>query len=185
MPNGEYTHYMQRIDIANQPLYDIEDEFFGVIYLTADGMNTIGKAKNVYTEDYAESDRLRYYLPPTDNDYANEATTIEMTFLIVGEAIERQRVYDRFTDYVRKGTHRYFDTARRREFRFIVQEEIKVSEEKWHGSVPYIEVTIPMQNINGHTTLIDLDDIDTLLAVEHNPLVHNENRRNVFDMQRY
>lgn len=183
MANGEFIHYMQRIDIPNQPLYDIEEEFKGVLYCKAEGMNAIGEAKNVYTEDYAESDKIRYYLPPTDDDYANKATVINMTFLIYGKPIERQRVYDRFTDYVRKGAHRYYDTARQRELRFIVKDEITVSDERWHGTTAYIEVTIPLQNIYGHTTLINADEIDILLATEDSILVQNENRRNVWDME--
>jgi hypothetical protein len=34
---------------------------------------------------------------------------------------------------------------------FIVQEEIKVSDERWHGSSPYVEIQVPMQNLNGST----------------------------------
>jgi hypothetical protein len=37
------------------------------------------------------------------------------------------------------------------EFDFIVTDEIKVSDEKWHGSTPYVEIQVPMQNLNGET----------------------------------
>lgn len=148
--SSQYTHYMQRTDITGQNVIDIEDEFSGLLYMSAEGMNDIGKAKNVYTEEYADSDRKRFYLP-SDNDYANDATKITMRFLIIGTAKERQDTIEEFTVYVRKGVHRYWDDARNLEFDFIVTDEIKVSDEKWHGDVPYVEILVPMQNLNGKT----------------------------------
>lgn len=150
MASSQYTHYMQRVDKDGFNVIDIESEFEGLYYLKADGMNNIGKAKNVYTEDYADSDRLRYYVPD-DNNYANEATKITMSFAIAGTPAVRQRIFDNFTDYVRKGVHRYWDTARNREFDFIVQDQIKVSDEKWHGNTPYIVIDVPLLNLNGRT----------------------------------
>ncbi|MBO7381913.1 MAG: hypothetical protein J6U03_00895 [Muribaculaceae bacterium] len=56
-----------------------------------------------------------------------------------------------FEDYVRTGAHSYYDDARYLEFDFIVTEDIKVSDEKWHGSQPYVELEVRMQNLNGKT----------------------------------
>ena len=150
--SSQYTHYMKRVDIVKptQPTYDIEEQFSGLLYMRADGMNDIGKSKNVYTEEYADSDRLRVYLP-NDGNYTNDATKITMHFLIVGNASQRLSTLKAFEDYVRVGIHRYWDTARNLEFDFIVQEEIKVSDERWHGSSPYVEIQVPMQNLNGKT----------------------------------
>lgn len=148
--SSQYTHYMQRVDIDNQPSYDIEEHFSGMLYMRAEGMNDIGKSKNVYTETYADSDRLRVYLP-NDGVYTNDATKITMHFLVVGDADTRQGIIDDFYEYVRIGVHRYWDDARNLEFDFIVQDEIKVSDEKWHGSSPYVEIAVVMQNLNGKT----------------------------------
>ena len=148
--SSQYTHYMQRVDVASQPTYDIEEQFSGLLYMRAEGMNDIGKSKNVYTEGYADSDRLRVHLPP-DGNYTNDATKITMHFLVVGDEASRQATIRAFETYVREGIHRYWDTARNLEFDFIVQDEIKVSDEKWHGSSPYVEIQVPMQNINGKT----------------------------------
>lgn len=150
--SSEYKYYMQRTDISGQSAIDIENYFGNIRYLKAEGMNSVGKSKNIYTETYADSDRLRVYLPP-DGEYTNEATTITMTFLVVGDAVTRQSTLDEFLSYIREGVHKYWDTARNREFEFIVIDEIKVSDEKWHGSQPYVEVQIPMQNLNGKTVL--------------------------------
>lgn len=148
--SSQYTHYMQRVDIESQPTYDIEEQFGGLLYMKADGMNDIGKAKNIYTETYADSDRLRVYLP-NDGVYTNEATKITMHFLVVGDEASREATIQDFQNYVREGVHRYWDDARNLEFDFIVQEEIKVSDEKWHGSSPYVEIEVVMQNLNGKT----------------------------------
>lgn len=148
--SSEYNHYMQRIDITGQQVIDIEEEFVGLLYEQAEGINTVGEAKNVYTEEYADSDRLRYYLPP-DGNYANKGTEITMTFLVVGTPEARQNIIDRFYEYLRKGVHRYWDTARNREFDFIVTKELKTSDERWYGSQPYVEITATLQNLNGST----------------------------------
>ena len=148
--SSQYTHYMQRVDIESQPIYDIEEQFAGLLYMKADGMNNIGKAKNIYTETYADSDRLRVYLP-NDGVYTNEAPKITMHFLVVGDEASREATIRSFETYVREGIHRYWDDARNLEFDFIVQDEIKVSDEKWHGSSPYVEIEVVMQNLNGKT----------------------------------
>lgn len=148
--SSPYHHYMQRVDINNEGRKDLENDFPGLLYMKADGLYDIGKSKNIYTEEYADSDRKRFYLPE-DNNYANEGTKITMHFLIVGDAESRQTTLQNFLDYVRIGVHRYWDTARQREFDFIVTDEIKISGEKWHGSNPYIELSLPMQNIYGKT----------------------------------
>lgn len=152
--SSQYTHWMQRIDIVGQNAIDIEDYplFKGLLYMKADGMNDIGKAKNVYTEQYADDDRMRVHLPSVSvSDYTNEATKITMHFLVVGDAQQRQDTIRAFADEVRTGIHRYWDDARNLEFDFIVTDEIKVSDEKWHGSSPYVEIAVPMQNLNGKT----------------------------------
>lgn len=147
--SSQYTHYMQRVDTTDSlGQIDIEEQFSGLLYMRAEGLNGIGKSKNVYTEEYADSDRLRVYLPQ-DTQYTNEATKITMHFLIVGTASQRQNTLANFVDYVRKGVHRYWDDARNLEFDFIVQDEIKVSDERWHGSNPYVEIAVVMQNLNG------------------------------------
>ena len=147
-----YYYRMQRIDKPGYNERDLENdpEWAGLRYLKAEGINTIGKSKNVYTEEYADSDRKRVYLPPDDN-YTNESTVITMTFVVIGPEERRTATIDNFYEYIRKGVHRYWDNARNKEFDFIVTDEIKVSDEKWHGSQPYVEITVNLQNLNGRT----------------------------------
>lgn len=141
---------MKRIDITGQSAKDIENnpDWKGLRYMRAEGINDVGKSKNIHTEGYADIDRLRVSLPP-DGNYTAEATKITMHFLIVGVSSVRQLTLRNFETYLREGIHTYWDTARNLEFDFIVQDEIKVSDEKWYGDIPYIEIAVPMQNLNG------------------------------------
>lgn len=152
MAQERIKYYMQRLDDNVRNIIDLEDDpdYVGLRYLKAEGMNDVGKSKNIYTEGYADSDRLRVYLPP-DGNYANEATVVTMTFVVIGAPDRRQATINNFYEYVRKGVHRYWDTARNREFDFVVTEELTISDEKWHGSQPYVEITLKMQNLNGCT----------------------------------
>lgn len=148
--SSQYNHSMQRVDERGHTPFNIEERFPGLLYMKASGLNDIGKPKNIYTENYADSDRMRVYLPPNDN-YTHESTTITMTFLIVGDAESRQITLEQFLEEITTGIHRYWDDARNREFDFVVNDEIKVSDERWHGSQPYVEITVPMLNLNGGT----------------------------------
>lgn len=152
--SSQYTHKMQRIDVPgeNNNVINIEEYFDGLRYLKMEGIDDIGKPKNIYTEEYADSDRKRVYFPP-DGNYTNDGTVITLTVIIIGDRGKRSSTFDEFVDYIRHGVHRYWDNARNKEFDFVVTDEIKVSEEKWHGSQPYIEVKIPLQNLNGITRI--------------------------------
>ena len=84
MAQERIKYCMQRLDDNVRNVIDLENDpdYVGLRYLKAEGMNTIGKSKNIYTEQYADSDRLRVYLPP-DGNYANEATVVTMTFVVI------------------------------------------------------------------------------------------------------
>lgn len=159
--SSEYGHYMKRADITDSYI-DIEEysNFKGLRYMKVEGIMDVGKAKNIYTETYADSDTLRVYLPKhyssgtmvhSVDDIANEATQITMYFLVIGYETQRLNTIKNFRDYLRAGIHTYYDDARLLEFDFIVTDEFKVSEERWHGSQPYAELVVTMQNLNGKT----------------------------------
>lgn len=151
---------MQRIDKDGYHWINIEDEYPNLRYVKADGIYDIGESKNVYIEEYADDDRIRYYLPD-DTNYANKSTQITMTFIVIGDPVSRQETIDAFLDYVRKGVHKYWDDARKHEFSFIVKDEVKVSNERWHGTDPYVEIQIPMTNLNGSTKLLSTSPVIT------------------------
>lgn len=149
MSDHGYKFYMQKCNRYNVPIdvdKDLEVDFDGLRYAKCEGLDTYGKAKNVYIETYADSDRVRAYV---SDKLTNDATKIKFTFYFVGE--KRKETYHEFVEWVRNEYTQYWDTARNRKFTFVIQDEIKPASEKWHGSTPYIELQLTVQNLNGKT----------------------------------
>lgn len=125
---------------------DLETDYVGLRYKQCKGLNAIGKPR-VYTEVYADSDRLRSYIPETP---LFDATEIELTLYFTGE--NRQASFDAFNEFILGGYRRYSDTARNKAFDFFVKDKVDISKEMWYGSTPYFEVTYKLQNLNGKTS---------------------------------
>lgn len=127
---------------------DLETDFDGLVYSKCEGLETIGAAKNIYEEKYADSEKLRVHVPAT---ILNEATTIKLTLFFVGE--NRHKGRNDFNEYIRVGFHKYWDDARKRMFQFYVSKELPIGEEKWYGSTPYLKCEYTLNNIHGKTEL--------------------------------
>jgi hypothetical protein len=140
----------------------LEDHFEGLKYSKCEGLDTIGAAKNIYEEKYADSDNIRVYMPvKTDEngntlkddkgntlfDIKNESTIIKLTLFFVGK--NRINTRDTFNGYIRNGFHKYWDTARKKMFQFYVTKELPVGEEKWYGSTPYLKCEYTLNNVTG------------------------------------
>lgn len=136
-PDGSYTP----VDSTTR---DLEAYYEGLKYSKLDGVSTVGKAKNIYTEKYADGDRLRVYLPDL---VQNEATTLTLTLYFFGK--NRQAVFDEFATEIKNGIHRYWDTARQYYFDFYVANELKPTNENWYKGEPFFKVDIKMNNIYG------------------------------------
>lgn len=146
-----YKFYIQQINKDGSiPIgsiaKDLEVDFDGLRYKECKGLNTVGKPR-VYTETYADSDRLRSYIPETP---LFDATEIELTLYFTGE--NRQASFDAFNEFILGGYRKYWDTARNKAFDFFVKDKVEISKEQWYGSMPYFEVTYKLQNLNGKTT---------------------------------
>ena len=152
MSDTEYKFYMQSCDINGNELEetpkDLEKDFVGLLYSKCVGLNTIGKVKNIYTETYSDADRLRVYMP---TDVKNEETVVTLTLVFVGE--KRNEVRDEFNEYIRNGFHKYWDTARYKEFVFFIKDELPIGEEMWYGSKPYLRCEYKLQNVKGKTKI--------------------------------
>lgn len=160
--SSQYKFYMIACDkdgnVTQSTEKDLETDFNGLVYSKCEGLDTIGAAKNIYEEKYADSDSIRVYMPViTDEngntifDIKNEPTTIKLTLFFVGE--NRYSVRDDFNTYIRNGFHKYWDNARRRRFQFYVSKELPIGEEKWYGSTPYLKCEYTLNNIHGKTEL--------------------------------
>lgn len=143
--------YMQETDGKGNPLADaprknLEEDFEGLLYSKAKGLNDKGKIKNTYSEKYADSDRLRVYFP---DEPKREATTVTFTFFFTGE--NRYAVFEEFVKYVSGGFRAFWDTKRKKRLVFYALEEVKVADEKWYGGTPYLSWDLRVQNIFGET----------------------------------
>lgn len=144
----EYKFYMQKVDKdgnAISEIKDLEKDFVGLRYSRAKGINDIGEQR-VYEEKIAENNSVSVFIPESP---IYEQTSVELILYFVGE--NRYESYNNFNDFVRTGFTKYWDSARNREFVFYIKDEIKIGDELWYGSVPYIEVPYKLQNIKGFT----------------------------------
>lgn len=115
-------------------------------YSTIVGINNLGAVKNIYTETYADANRVRVSMP---EKVQRESTQVTLVLYFVGE--KRAEVFKSFCDYICNGRHRYWDTARSKYFDFYISEELTPSDELWYGSTPYFKVDVKMNNIFGQT----------------------------------
>lgn len=123
---------------------DIEKNFEGLHYLSCKGLLDKGKRKNVYTEEYADSDRLRVW---QGDSITREATVVEFEFAFVGES--RAQAYSDFYTYVCQGKLVYWDDVRKKKAEFILIDALAPSEDIFVGSTPYIKSTFTFQNLKG------------------------------------
>lgn len=149
---NKYNFYFQKCDkhgvLVEGTLKDIERDFEGLKYSRLEGLTSFGAVKNVYTETYSDSNKLRTYVP---DQVTRDAIAVTFKLYFTGEYAIRQKSFDAFVDYIsNNGYNMYWDTARKKKILLMPPtEEIKFSEERWYGSIPYIEVSIKMQAITG------------------------------------
>ena len=117
-----------------------------VRYCKIDGIEALGAPKNVYSESYADADRLRVYAP---TEVTHKETTVTLTLYFLGA--ERHKLLDAFNDYIKRGFHKYWDTARNKWFAFYVNDELSPADSMWYGSVPYLRMDYKLTNIFGRT----------------------------------
>lgn len=137
----EYSFYMSK---EGESVRDLEKDFEGMKYIKCEGLLDKGKRKNVYTESYSDSDTLRVWM---GEEVTREATGITLTFVFIGD--NRQNTYRDFYNYAKNGKITYYDTARNKEALLVLMDAIKVKDDIWKGSTPYIEVDFKFKNLWG------------------------------------
>lgn len=103
---------------------DLEADFPGLLYCKCEGLEAVGAAKNIYTEDYAEANGLRVF-HPTDvsgGEVVHKETEVKLTLIFVDD--ERRAAYNAFCDFLAGGRLFYWDTARRKKVWLILQKEV-------------------------------------------------------------
>lgn len=145
--SNKYKFYMSRwIDNAWEEQVSLEDYFSGMKYISCEGLSTKGKIKNIYTENFAEVEDLRVYMPET---VVRENTDIEFVFGFEKE--NRRDTFDRFVDWVSGYKIKYWDTARNRELEMVLIDKVEVDEDILIGSSPFITVNFKFKNLKGST----------------------------------
>lgn len=143
----EEDFYAVEIDTTQYPNVEIPRPDLGCIkYSAIVGIDNLGAVKNIYTETYADANRVRVSMP---EKVQRESTQITLVLYFFGE--KRAEVFKSFCDYISNGYHRYWDTARSKYFDFYISEELTPSDELWYGSTPYFKVDVKMNNIFGQT----------------------------------
>ena len=142
--------------IKDDELKDLEEDFVGLRYIRCTGIDEIGKAKNIYTETYSDADKVRTFIP---DKIKNAETDIELTLCFFGADVENCRANcDSFTNYIRNGLHRYYDTARNKYFDFYVDDVITPSKENYKVNIPHIEISYKLKNIYGKSKSFKKDE---------------------------
>lgn len=137
----EIKFYMQK---EGEDAIDLEAYFVGMRYQKCVGLNDKGARKNIYTEEYSDSDKLRVW---QGEDVTRKATNITFTFYFLGD--NRHKAYEGFYNYVKNGQIKYWDTARNKEALLVYSSETKVSNEDWKTSPKYFAVAFKFQNLYG------------------------------------
>lgn len=132
-------------DLSIGSLSDIET-IFKVKYMSCTGLEELGKPKNIYTETYADADKLRLYQP---SDIAREATKITFTFAFLGDKATRQKRYDNFNKFLEGKRLSYCDTARLRMVKeMVLMDKTEPKEDVYKGQ-GYITAEYTFQNLYG------------------------------------
>lgn len=138
----EVKFYMQKVD--DNVVKDLERDFVGLRYQKCVGLNDKGKPKNIYTEEYSDSDTLRVW---QGAEVTRKATDITFSFVFMGDT--RHKAFEDFYAYAKIGTIKYWDTARNKEALLVLTNEVKIGDEDWYGSTPYFKVDFKFQNLWG------------------------------------
>lgn len=147
----DYHFYMQHTTAAGAgtgAVKDLEADFQGLYYSKCEGLEAVGAAKNIYTEDYAEANGLRVF-HPTDvsgGEVVHKETEVKLTLIFVDN--ERRAAYKAFCDFLAGGRLFYWDNARNKKVWLIFQKEAGPDTDTL---VPdgYIGVTFIFTNIWG------------------------------------
>ena len=132
-------------DLSSLTIFEIETTF-KVKYMSCTGLEELGKPKNIYTETYADADKLRLYQPST---IAREATKITFTFAFFGDKTTRQKLYDDFNSFLEGKRLSYCDTARLRMVKEMVLMDKTEPKEDMYKGQGYITAEYTFQNLYG------------------------------------
>lgn len=136
--------FMQRVDIQNQPVKNLEEDFPGLKYKEFKGLEKYGKNKGIYTETFAETDEVKVWIHPYP---IRENIELTLTLVFIGSS--RRATYHRFVNYISDGKIKYWDNVRKREVTFVLIEAIEPETDTLIGGADYIQASFKLTCLNG------------------------------------
>lgn len=123
---------------------DLETDYPGLKYMKCEGLEEVGKPKNIYTEDYAEQNGPRVY-HPTDSSgtVTHEETKIKLSLLFTSRS-----AYHDFRAFLETGRLFYWDTARHLKVFLVLLDEVKVQDDSVKDG-GYVQVDFTFTNLWG------------------------------------
>ena len=140
----------QYVEEVKGELIDIEAQF-KCKYVKFEGLSETGKAKNIYTETYAETEELRTYIP---EEVLYENTDLSLTLLFAPSSTDENDVQDNeraFFEYVSGRKIEYHDTFRNRYVSLLLINKPDVVGEVLYGGSRYREVKYTFKNLYGRS----------------------------------
>jgi hypothetical protein len=132
-------------------------------YRKMEGLEDVGKIKNLYVETYADSNIQRVDFPDT---IARENTKIKLDLIILRNNTRTQSsTYQDLVDYFSNGLTVYWDTQRKRTAILFFESASQPTTDTYLGT-PYMEVELEFTNVTGVCPIIN----DTYTS-SHLPLV--------------
>lgn len=141
---AKYHIYMQKEGEAAPK--DLESAFLGLKYYQSKGLSNKGEPKNIYYEEYADSERVRVYIPET---VCLESTDITLTLYFKGE--NRRDVFDTFYAYIENGKILFWDDVRKRKVLMVLNGEVSLSDDIFIGSDVYMSADFTFKNLYGRS----------------------------------
>ena len=144
---------MQAVDrheeVLEETPRDLESYWPGLKYVKCTGIENVGAPKNIYTEDYPESDGPRVF-HPSDKDggrVAHKETNIALTIAFVNDKNFRE-TYNSFCRYISSGRLYFWDTFRNKKMLLLLNKEIAPETDVVKG-VKHIISTFNFTNLWG------------------------------------
>lgn len=137
------------VTVPKSQMYDIEENF-SCRYVRVEGLSDDGNVKNVYTEEYAETEELRVYSPKTILHKNNE---ISLTLLFL--ANNNTNPYDvqdnerRFFEFIKGRKVEFHDNFRNRWVSLLLLNKPETVGEVLYGGSRYRQVKYTFKNIYG------------------------------------
>lgn len=147
----EYHFKMQLTNAAGEgtgSVKDLETDFPGLHYCKCEGLEDVGKAKNIYLESYPEASGARAYHPSDNTESVTyETTEVKLTLIFLNDT--RRVAYNQFRAFIDSGRLFYWDNARNKKV-WLVREKDPVKPDN-DTIVPsgYIGVTFVFTNLWG------------------------------------